>query len=390
MTPPPPICYLNSNDGNAILAVGEGPSFSLHSMEELPLLDAFLTTHQGNYIFGYLSYALQSHVTESPSLGHRRLPLAYFWISPEVAKIVRSDLSQVQGTNLRMLEEIYSCILAADPLDLPEFSPAISQEVYIHQVTKIKSLIQRGDLYEANFCFNYWINQLDLNEPFSLYQRVNDRTKAPFSALVRLNEVWLACGSPERFLKKTGNTLISQPIKGTAPRYQDPSLDASSKIALLNSQKERSENVMIVDLVRNDLSKIALPGTVIVDELFGIYSFPTVHQMISTVSSKIDKNLSFSTILKATFPMGSMTGAPKRNALRFMNALEPFSRELYSGSVGYFTPEGDFDFNVVIRSLEYYPKHRLLQCGVGSAITVAADAAREYAECQLKIERLIR
>jgi para-aminobenzoate synthetase component 1 len=146
---------------------------------------------------------------------------------------------------------------------------------------------------------------------------------------------------------------------------------------------------MIVDLVRNDLSKIALSGTVNVEELFGIYSFPTVHQMISTVSCKIDQCLPFSEILKATFPMGSMTGAPKRNALRFMNSMEPFTRELYSGSVGYFTPEGDFDFNVVIRSLEYYPQERLLQCGVGSAITIEADAAQEYQECQLKIERLI-
>ncbi|MFM7386646.1 MAG: chorismate-binding protein, partial [Bacteroidota bacterium] len=156
------------------------------------------------------------------------------------------------------------------------------------------------------------------------------------------------------------------------------------------SPKERSENVMIVDLVRNDLSKIAIAGTVNVDELFGIYSFPTVHQMISTIRCQVDPQLPFSKIITATFPMGSMTGAPKRNALRFMNAMEPFTRELYSGSVGYFTPEGDFDFNVVIRSLEYYPQERLLQCGVGSAITISADAALEYEECQLKIERLIR
>jgi len=390
MSSSPPICYLNSNDGTALLAVGEGPSFTLSSIEELPLLDAFLTSHRGNYIVGYLSYALQSHVIESPSLGQQRLPLAYFWVSPEVGKIERNDLSQVQGSNVRLLEKTYDSILTANPMDLPEFSTSISPEAYIDRVTKIKSLIQRGDLYETNFCFNYSLNNLDLNEPFSLYRRVNERTEAPFSALLYLKEVWLACGSPERFLKKTGNTLISQPIKGTAPRNPDASLDAAAKDALLASPKERSENVMIVDLVRNDLSKIAIAGTVNVDELFGIYSFPTVHQMISTIRCQVDPQLPFSKIITATFPMGSMTGAPKRNALRFMNAMEPFTRELYSGSVGYFTPEGDFDFNVVIRSLEYYPQERLLQCGVGSAITINADAVLEYEECQLKIERLIR
>jgi para-aminobenzoate synthetase component 1 len=389
MTSSPPICYLNSNDGTALLAVGEGPFFALSSLEELPLLDAFLTKHRGNYIFGYLSYSLQSHVIKSSTLNQRRLPLAYFWVCPEVGEIVSDELTLVQGSDYKLLEDLYSQLCTAEALTLPEFTPSLSQAEYLDRVDTIKSLIQRGDLYETNFCFNYTLNDLNLRDPFSLYQRVNERTKAPFSALLCLDHIWLACGSPERFLKKTGNTLISQPIKGTAPRHQDPSLDASSKRALLNSPKERSENVMIVDLVRNDLSKIALSGTVNVEELFGIYSFPTVHQMISTVSCKMDQCLPFSEILKATFPMGSMTGAPKRNALRFMNSMEPFTRELYSGSVGYFTPEGDFDFNVVIRSLEYYPKERLLQCGVGSAITIEADAAQEYEECQLKIERLI-
>jgi para-aminobenzoate synthetase component 1 len=389
MTSFPPICYLNSNDGSGYIAAGEGPSFTLSSIEELPLLDQFLISHRGKYIFGYISYALQSHVTQSASVGVQRLPLAYFWVCPEVGEIVSDELTLVQGSDYKLLEDLYSQLCTVEALTLPVFTPSLSQAEYLARVDTIKSLIQRGDLYETNFCFNYTLNDLNLRDPFSLYQRVNERTKAPFSALLCLDHIWLACGSPERFLKKTGNTLISQPIKGTAPRHQDPSLDASSKTALLNSPKEQSENVMIVDLVRNDLSKIALSGTVNVEELFGIYSFPTVHQMISTVSCKIDQCLPFSEILKATFPMGSMTGAPKRNALRFMNSMEPFTRELYSGSVGYFTPEGDFDFNVVIRSLEYYPQERLLQCGVGSAITIEADAAQEYQECQLKIERLI-
>lgn len=390
MSSPPPFCYLNSNDGTALLAVGEGPSFNLDSVDELPLLDEFLKKHQGNYIFGFFSYALQSHVTQSEPLENRRLPLAYFWVSSEVAKIQKGTIVLVQGTDRNKVDKVHSRIQGAKAIDLPVFSASLSQEAYLKNIESIKSLIQRGDLYETNFCFNYTLKDQGLEQPFGLYQRVNERTKAPFSALLCLKDIWLACGSPERFLKKTGNQLLSQPIKGTAPRNVDPNLDLVLKDELLASPKERSENVMIVDLVRNDLSKIALPGTVQVDELFGVYSFPTVHQMISTISCKIDKNLPFSNILRATFPMGSMTGAPKRNALNFMNRLEPFTRELYSGSVGYFSPEGDFDFNVVIRSLEYYPKEQTLSCGVGSAITIRSDGASEYRECQLKIERLIR
>ena len=169
----------------------------------------------------------------------------------------------------------------------------------------------------------------------------------------------------------------------------DAIADEAAKQSLIHSKKERAENVMIVDLVRNDLSKIAEPGSVHVDELFGLYSFKTVHQMISTISCKLKPSIEFSDILKASFPMGSMTGAPKRNAVRFMDQFEDSNREIYAGSLGYFKPGGDFDFNVVIRSLAYYPTENYLSCGVGSAITIGADAQQEYEECLLKIGRLI-
>jgi len=386
----PPFCYLNSNDNSGLLALGRVASFTLSSQEELPLLDAFLKAHAGKYVFGYLSFALQSHVTLEKCSDDRALPLAYFWVSSEVARIDAGNLRLVQGTDAKALCDCYAQITNATILKLPEFSPSLSKKKYLSSVNKIKKLIQRGDLYETNFCFNYSLKDCLLDEPFSLYRKVNERTKAPFSALLCLEEVWLACGSPERFLKKSGKVLYSQPIKGTAARHKDPSLDEQLKTQLHLSPKERSENIMIVDLVRNDLSKIAVPGSVNVDELCGMYSFASVHQMISTVSCELLPNTPFTDILKATFPMGSMTGAPKRNSLKFMNAMEPFKRELYSGSVGYFTPEGDFDFNVVIRSLEYLPKRHTLTCGVGSAITIYSDPEMEFEECQLKIDRLIR
>ena len=390
MNPIPPLAYLNSNNGTGLLAVGSGPSFTLETSEELPLLDAFLENHQGKYIFGYLSYALQEHIVGNKASNQSTLPLAFFWVPSEVAALDGTNSILHQGTRKDEISHYIRKIERAQSQALPEFTPAISRASYLERIVQIQQLIQRGDLYETNFCFEFFIENLVLSDPFSLYQRVNQRTKAPFSALLCLEDIWLACGSPERFLKKTGNQLISQPIKGTAPRHQDPMKDERLMEALKSSPKERSENVMIVDLVRNDLSKVALPNSVRVAELCGMYSFPNVHQMISTVTCKVSPNRPFSELLKATFPMGSMTGAPKRNSLIHMNALEPFSRELYSGSVGYFSPSGDFDFNVVIRSLTYTPATKRLSCAVGSAITAASDPAKEYEECLVKIARLIQ
>ena len=268
-------------------------------------------------------------------------------------------------------------------------SPRTTKAEYLKKIRKIKEHIQRGDIYETNFCMEYFVENYVLPCPASLYQLVNQSTQAPFSALLHLPEITLACGSPERFIQKKGKQLLSQPIKGTAPRMKNAYDDEKSKQSLLESKKERAENAMIVDLVRNDLSKIALPNSVQVDELFGLYSFKTVHQMISSISCEVDDSISFSEIIKATFPMGSMTGAPKRNAIRFMLELEDFNREIYSGSIGYIKPGGDFDFNVVIRSIAYLPETQYLSCSVGSAITIQADEEEEYAECLLKINRLI-
>lgn len=385
----PPFCYLNSNDHTGLLAAGQGPSFVVHSLEDLADLDTFLDDQRGNYIFGYLSFALQAHVTGHPLSSNLTLPLAYFWVPESVGAVRDEKIDDLGVGNKNSLQDLLAQINYPKQIHLPSFNTLVSKDNYLETVAKIQGKIQRGDLYETNFCIEYFIENLELDDIFGLYHHVNSRTKAPFSVLLYLENLWLACGSPERFMKKTGSTLLSQPIKGTAARCDDAIKDQQSRERLANSSKEKSENVMIVDLVRNDLSKIAAPGSVQVDELCGVYSFPTVHQMISTVSCRLKEACAFSDILKAMFPMGSMTGAPKRNSLMFAKEMENFTREIYSGSVGYFTPDGDFDFNVVIRSLAYDPAKKRLSCGVGSAITMASDPDQEYEECAIKINRLI-
>ncbi len=245
-----------------------------------------------------------------------------------------------------------------------------------------------------NYCQEFFADE-KISDPLSVYSKLNSLANAPMSSFVRLNNLYIISASPERFLKREGNRVLSQPIKGTAPRGSNDEEDQRLREGLFNSQKERSENVMITDLVRNDLSRIAKKGSVNVDELMGISSFKTVHQMISTVSCEVDSKTSFADILAATFPMGSMTGAPKIRAMQLIDEFEKTSRGIYSGCIGYIAPEGDlatghadFDFNVVIRSILYRDDVPYISASVGSAITALSDAEMEYEECLLKLQAL--
>jgi para-aminobenzoate synthetase component 1 len=238
-----------------------------------------------------------------------------------------------------------------------------------------------------NFCQEFYAEDAEL-DPYSYYIHLNKLSPAPFSVFYRTDGNYLISSSPERYLRKTGNRIISQPIKGTAPRHPDPAKDKASKQKLESDPKERAENVMIVDLVRNDLSRTAAKGSVKVEELCGIYSFSQVHQMISTVTSTLDSRFDFVDLLSTTFPMGSMTGAPKIRAMELIEDYEETKRGLYSGAVGYITPDGDFDFNVVIRSVLYNSKTKYLSFITGGAITSGSTAEREYNECLLKAKAI--
>jgi para-aminobenzoate synthetase component 1 len=265
-----------------------------------------------------------------------------------------------------------------------------AKETYLESVEFLKTQIQLGNIYEVNYCQEYYAENVNIDFPLDFYFKLNEITKAPFSVYFQYNEFNLFCGSPERFLKKNNQKLISQPIKGTAPRHSDSKIDVENKVKLKNDLKERAENIMIVDLVRNDLSKVAEKDSVNVDELCEVYSFENVHQMISTISCTLKNDQSFTDIIRATFPMGSMTGAPKLRAMQLIDETEDFSRGIYSGTVGYIAPNGDFDFNVVIRSMVYNASEKYLSCAVGSAITLDSDPEQEYQECQTKISRILK
>jgi para-aminobenzoate synthetase component 1 len=290
---------------------------------------------------------------------------------------------------------VYAACLRETPGERQQALPApaplnarIDRNYYLQAVTALREHIRKGDCYEVNFCREQFA-EMDIPSPAALFQRLNHLSPAPFAAYCKLHHRYLVCSSPERFLQKKGSRIMSQPIKGTAKRSTDPVQDAALQQQLRSSAKEQSENVMIVDLVRNDLSRTAVQGSVKVEELFGIYAFPQVHHMISTVSATMDERFHFTDAIRHAFPMGSMTGAPKVRVMELIEHYERTRRGLFSGAVGYITPEGDFDFNVVIRSILYNAEHQYVSFQTGSAITFYSDPEKEFEECQLKAKALI-
>ena len=263
-----------------------------------------------------------------------------------------------------------------------------SKKKYLDKIVKIKEHIQRGDIYEMNYCTEFFAEK-DSLDCESLFLNLNTIAKTPFSAFLKINEHTIISASPERFIKKKGNNLISQPIKGTINRGRGFDEDQAFAKKLKNSKKDISENIMITDLVRNDLSITALKNSVKVDELCEVYTFKKVHQMISTISSKVDNKLCFIELLKSVFPMGSMTGAPKLKAMELIEEYEEFKRGIFSGSLGYIMPNGDFDFNVIIRTILYNSYTKNLSVGVGGAITINSNPEKEYEECLVKLKPVL-
>ena len=263
----------------------------------------------------------------------------------------------------------------------------MTKDSYFEKFQKIHNHICRGDIYEMNFCQEFYVENKTIH-PLQVYDKLNTISNPPFATFLKLDDKYLLSASPERYIKKEKTTIISQPIKGTSKRSIDVTEDEELKILLEKNEKERSENIMIVDLVRNDLSKTATKGSVKVPELCKVYSFDQVHQMISTVTSEVEHNKSPVEVLRTTYPMGSMTGAPKVSAMKIIEELEETKRGLYSGSVGYFTPENDFDFNVIIRSILYNKSNKYVSYSVGGAITVKSTAEAEYQECLIKAKAM--
>ncbi len=347
-----------------------------------------------DWLFGYLAYELKNDVEHLQSQNFDGLGFSdLYFFQPKKIFLLKDSTLEIQYLNMcddeidSDLEDILNQEKSESQESKVTIQQRISKENYIKKVEKTLSHIHRGDIYEANFCMEFFANNA-LIAPSEIYQKLNKISDSPFAVYFKKNQQYLLSASPERYLKKENEKVISQPIKGTAKRNSNSDLDEQNKVALQNNAKERSENIMIVDLVRNDLSQTATKGSVEVEELCEIYSFKQVHQMISTVVSSISHTTSPIEILRTTFPMGSMTGAPKISAMKIIEELEETKRGLYSGAVGYFTPSGNFDFNVVIRSILYNSENQYLSFSVGSAITAEAIPENEYEECLLKAKAM--
>tara|TARA_B100001115_G_scaffold183373_1_gene182025 strand:+ start:2434 stop:3687 length:1254 start_codon:yes stop_codon:yes gene_type:complete len=355
-------------------------------------LKSFRQRHK-DWLFGHLAYDLKNQLEDLTTCHPLKIAWAdlQFFVPQTILlyKEGRCEVLSWQYANAEALEADLSLEAVQESFPKLNFVGQTSREVYLQDIQSLKRELQYGNIYEINYCTLF--EARGPMRPLQRFRELNEKHQAPFSAYYRDKQRHLLCFSPERYLRMKGDELISQPIKGTAARAQDPVRDQEQKAHLLSSEKERAENVMIVDLVRNDLSRTARTNSVSVPELFGLYSFNAVHQMISTVRSELDSDrYTLEDALHYSFPMGSMTGAPKVSAMQLIDRHEHFRRGLYSGALGYIDPEGNFDFNVVIRSIAYDAEQEYAQVAVGSAITIHCDAEAEYAECLLKAEKLIR
>jgi para-aminobenzoate synthetase component 1 len=438
-------CFLDNHDYNSgtsslhsvecLLAAGAAATLKASAGEGLNRLKEWAVTQQ-DWLFGHFAYDLVaetepehatapmlpvadapsgsplpgSALSSSPLFDPIGFPDLFFFV-PEILIELRSDCVRIgsfrQDQGL-IWEEISKTDAASSPaaatakpiqpaaasLARPaaaaaaplNFIPRFTRDEYLATISALRQHILRGDCYEINFCQEFFAQPATI-DPLATWRSLSEASPNPFSAFYRLDNSYLLCASPERYLKKTGDTLFSQPIKGTSPRDRlDPITDQAHHEQLYNSSKDRSENVMVVDLVRNDLSRICVPGSVAVTELFGVYPFPQVHQMISTVTGQMQPGLHWIEAIRCTFPMGSMTGAPKNRVVELIALYERSRRGIFSGAVGYVTPDGDFDFNVVIRSLMYNLENKYLSYQVGSGITFYSDPAAEYEECLVKAE----
>lgn len=356
-----------------------------------------LLNENKDWVFGYFAYDLKNQIEKlnSENFDGLEFPEMYFFI-PQYVFLIKDDkldigyLTQFEcGTSVAPL--FYEIETFRNEQEITEqnikIKSRVSKNEYINTVRSIQEDIRKGAIYEVNYCQEFFAENINIS-PLQLYNKLNTVSPTPFSVYFKQNQNYLVSASPERFLLKRGNHVISQPIKGTAPRSENPDEDAKIREMLVNNAKERAENIMIVDLVRNDLSKTAVAGSVKVEELCRVYQFKQVHQLISTVSSQLDEQYDAIDVIRAAFPMGSMTGAPKIRAMELIEQYEKTKRGLYSGAVGYFTPEQDFDFNVVIRSLLYNKDRQYLSYMVGSAITYNSDAEKEFDECLLKAKAI--
>jgi para-aminobenzoate synthetase component 1 len=391
------VCYLDSNGFNdpyskfdTLIAIGIKNEVEANTGNAFNELENFRTNNPG-WITGFFGYDLKNEIEQLSSANSDGLqfPDLYFFVPQHIIIITDDQAEIISDMPQQVIHIIEQQQLTADDAQQAiNLQPRFSRQEYIDAVKAIQEHINRGDIYVTNFCQEFFAEHAHIN-PLVIFTQLNQISPNPFSTFFKWKDNYILGASPERFLAKRGNKLISQPIKGTAKREADEQADEHVKQQLRNHPKELQENVMIVDLVRNDLTRSAKQGTVKTEELFGIHSFQYVHQMISTVVCELEDGLSTIQAIKNTFPMGSMTGAPKVSSMQLMEQYERSKRGVYSGAIGYFSPDNDFDFNVVIRTLLYNSARQYLSFHAGSAITYHANAEKEYEECLLKAQAVL-
>ncbi len=397
------ICWLDSNDYqqeyssyDAVLAVDVVSSLRVDYKNAFQQLEQFRKQAK-DYLFGYLTYDLKNDVEDLTSKNKDSLHFSdLFFFQPKKIFFLKGNTLEVKyhTSVFEEIEEDMTLIsnvkeVVQQPQSKINIQSRISKSDYQQKFETIIEHIHRGDIYEVNFCQEFYAENAHIH-PLEVYQNLNAISSTPFACFLKQNNKYALCASPERYLYKNGYKVVSQPIKGTSKRSKNEEEDAILKEKLVNNIKERAENTMIVDLVRNDLSKIAQKGTVEVEELCEPYTFQQVHQLISTISCGVDTTVSPIEIIKATFPMGSMTGAPKISAMEIIERVEETCRGLYSGAIGYFSPDGCFDFNVVIRSILYNNSSKYVSYSVGGAITAKSSWEQEYEECMTKANAMKR
>ena len=392
-------CFLDNNHYSfeeasfeCILGVGCVRSYSFKGEYDFEALQKFHDIHP-TWLFGHLGYNAGAKSYKENKSDDITFFGNGFFFEPET--IIKLSVNKMEV--LKSSKPAEAIIDEIEKTEIQHFEKSVALQIqttidknqYVSAVTKLKEHIKRGDCYEVNFCQKFIVNDAVIN-PVNIYGKLTHLSPAPFGALYKLNNNYCLCASPERFLQKKGTQLISQPIKGTSKRDIDPSIDNQNKKHLTASTKEKSENVMVVDLVRNDMSRVCEKGSVSVRDLFAVHSFPQVHQMISTVEGTLGAGKAFTEAIDVCFPMGSMTGAPKKRVMELIENYELTQRGLFSGSIGYITPNGDFDFNVVIRSVFYNEHREEISFFAGSGITFYSDPEEEYEECMLKAKAIIQ
>lgn len=395
------VCFFQSNGYrdeygqiDRLLAADTVDSFIAQQGDAFAALEKFRAKYPDSWMPGFFSYDLKNEIEVLTTSFSDRLafPDAYFFI-PRILIHFRKQEVEIEAPQP---DEIYQAILSFQPteedLQTPQdmvFQKRMSKGAYLEAFQKLQQHIRLGDIYEVNLCQEFYTENVQLS-PLGVYQALNRTSPTPFSCFFKIQNKYILSASPERFLAKRGDKLISQPIKGTAARGSSAEEDQAIAECLKNNPKEIAENVMIVDLVRNDLTRSAQPGTVRANRQLEVQTFKQVHQLVSTITCQKKSTISDVLAIRHTFPPGSMTGAPKISAMRLCERYENSKRGIYAGAVGYFDPVGDFDFNVVIRSLLYQQTPSYLSFHTGGAITIDAEPEKEYEECLLKAAAILK